>query len=333
VLSTEKPFRFLDLSAGTIICNPYRFQYADFFTEFRNRVYYFATEDCNTREYAVEVFKTPASAKLTKPYAERTWKFFALTQICKQIRAEYRPLWMRAAAFCFRSINIGNKFIETFMPSPADLKHAPKLIQIAWDNDMDYDMGMRDTTQLLRLHSFCPESRCQFVPEKFIDEISPIDDICNFCMEYELEAHGMESDRNMFEGCTCPPFDLDDEEWTAYYTGQLHHLDKLLALLHSTNDAWLNDLREGKMTVHFAFSGPARIKFRVLHNEQICPNTSDNQPAWDLLDDWGVSSLLQQHCIDFVLAYEELQKFERRGYAMTASVVREVCCVKATTPD
>lgn len=37
-----------------------------------------------------------------KPYAEQLWKFFALTQVCQQIRAEYRPIWFRDACIRIR---------------------------------------------------------------------------------------------------------------------------------------------------------------------------------------------------------------------------------------
>jgi hypothetical protein len=302
-------------------------------TELRNRIYHFATEDCNTREYAVLVQKN-ASAKPTKPYPERTWKFFALTQTCKQIRAEYRPLWIRAAALRFPYTGSASMFIETFMPSPADLKHAPKLMQIAWDNDIELHGRMQDLTQLLRLHSFCPEFRYQFIHEKLINGSCPRWDICQFCVEeMELDEDDTDPGENTFDYCTCPPSDLDHEEWAAWYTEKLHYLDKLSALLHSTNKAWLSDLREGKMTVHFAFSGPNHIKFRILHQEQICSSTSDDQPVWDLFDKWGMFSLLEQHSMDITLAYEQLQEVERRGYTMTASVVREMRCAKASSSD
>jgi hypothetical protein len=200
VVLRQEPFRFLDLSA-----------------ELRNLIYDYAVEDCNAQEYAPLVHKVAS-----KPYDTRLWQYLALAQTCKQIRNEYRPLWMRDAAVRFSSIPQSIQYIATWMPNEADLKHAPKLLQIAWEHDMDKTTAMRDITPLLRIRAFCSSFHCAVVPYNVVMGKSPDWDMCHFCFEtYELEEHGMDADRNMWAGCTCPPMDLEMEDWVEWYTDQM----------------------------------------------------------------------------------------------------------------
>jgi hypothetical protein len=59
----------------------------------------------------------------------RTWNYFGLMHVCPQIRAEYRPLWLRTLS-CFTSFDRLGDFIPTFFPNPDDMKYAPTCVEI-----------------------------------------------------------------------------------------------------------------------------------------------------------------------------------------------------------
>jgi hypothetical protein len=56
------------------------------------RLYGFASEDLDDLRHAPEVMQR---FKAFMTLRKRNWRFSGLAQTCKQIRAEYRPLWLR----------------------------------------------------------------------------------------------------------------------------------------------------------------------------------------------------------------------------------------------
>jgi hypothetical protein len=80
---------------------------------------------------------------------------------------------------------------------------------------------------------------------------SPENDLYLFCIEeMEIEDHNMDPDRNMYDECTCPPMDLDMEEWVDYYVERMEYVNTVSTLLHSTNEIRLTDLQENKVSVY-----------------------------------------------------------------------------------
>jgi hypothetical protein len=62
-----------------------------------------------------------------------TLRYRALTQVCKQIRTEFRPIWLRQS--CFRmELLVVAQFVATYYPKVADYQNAPKLLLISWDH-------------------------------------------------------------------------------------------------------------------------------------------------------------------------------------------------------
>jgi hypothetical protein len=57
-------------------------------------------------------------------------EYLALTETCKQIRSEHRPLWLRKSAIRIEFSNLA-KFIATFSPAIKDYSNAPKLLLIS----------------------------------------------------------------------------------------------------------------------------------------------------------------------------------------------------------
>jgi hypothetical protein len=55
--------------------------------------------------------------------------FLAFTQTCRQIRAEYRPIWMRNS-YVRIDFDDFEEFVATFCPTQVDMANAPQSIQI-----------------------------------------------------------------------------------------------------------------------------------------------------------------------------------------------------------
>jgi hypothetical protein len=60
--------------------------------ELHNRIYEYASEDLDDLRYAPRVMQRLRALRI---WQKRIWKFIGLANTCKQIRAEYRPLWLR----------------------------------------------------------------------------------------------------------------------------------------------------------------------------------------------------------------------------------------------
>jgi hypothetical protein len=306
----EQPFRFLDLSAGKFETTTSTTRVVLSSTELRIRVYDYAAEDCNAREYAPMLRKAA-----NKPY-------------------EYRPLWMRAAAVRLNFISETIRYLAACMPNEADLKHAPKLLQIAWEHDMEKTTAMRDITPLLRIRAFSSSFYCRFVPYNVVMEKAPEWDMCHFCSErYELEEHDMDMDRNMWTECTCPPMDLEVEEWVEWYTDQMEYMGAISDLSHSTNEIWLTNLRANKISVSFAIAeGADNVTFRILYHQKLSnsASASDYHPALELLKKWGVFDLPCGPNVHWIVAYEEEHQFAAEGgLKMKTSAVYEAHFRKA----
>jgi hypothetical protein len=190
---------------------------------------------------------------------------------------------------------------------------------------------MRDVTPLLRIRAFCPSLERRFVPYNVAIGMNPEDDICHFCMEkYMLEEHGMDADRNMWTERTCAPMDLDREEWVDYYADQMDYMSAISDLLHATNEDWLTDLRDNKMSVSYAIAEDTNnITFRVLYNEQLSDSASNYHPAWAILRKWGVFDLPCGSKVDWVVAYEKEEQSTEDGFKIKTSALYEAHFSKA----
>ena len=298
----QQPFRLLDLSP-----------------ELRNHVYEYAVEDFADPRFAHRDLG-PTQIKRFNPLK---WDFFALTQTCRQIRAEYRPLWFRESRIfvCFRRLN---RFIETFLPSEVELKNGPRLFQLLWEHAPNCG-SQYDITPLLRLRAHRLPLRCEFIPDQLASGMFPDDDVCMFCFEtYHLEEHDMESHYNIWEECTCPPLDLTYHEWAEYVLEQIDYADVFCAFVHHINEAWLNEIREGNVTVQCRFaSNGSLLTFRILCTQPVCASIDDSKPALELLHRWGLFDLPAKSQREFVVAYEGEVVATHNGYEVTNKVVHE----------
>jgi hypothetical protein len=120
---------------------------------------------------ATPTFKNQSSATEKPRHSSRD--FLALTQTSKQLRSEFRPLWLRASSVRLRFDDI-DRFIKSFYSTVSDYGFAPKLLVISWyqlynDEDADLDSAVFNISALLRLGAYSPTSKIEFVPHRLIE--------------------------------------------------------------------------------------------------------------------------------------------------------------------
>ncbi|KAF2132776.1 hypothetical protein P153DRAFT_393732 [Dothidotthia symphoricarpi CBS 119687] len=241
VENTEKPCHFLELPP-----------------ELRNRIYHYADEEFEDLEYLPLL--RPRSLYSPKP----SWKFFGLVQSCKQIRAEYRPLWLSNSRVRVQPENLG-PFVDAFFPDLTGLKQAPGLLEISWthrDNyeyvlDMEVDLyhgydrdiieqQTTDLTPLLRLHANCPSFHSEFVPHKLMHGWSP-GDMCDDCAKDGWDSADEEDIMAFRDECPCQ--EVDRENWENEKHGEMDYVQIIERFLSNTNEAWLKDIQEHRVEV------------------------------------------------------------------------------------
>jgi hypothetical protein len=99
------PFRFLSLSACTLIKSLYKITTLIIIPELRNRIYDFATENSDD-ECAVKI-------------GDVKRVFFHLTQTCRQIRSEFCPIYMAKTGIYTKDVDV-IPFLKVFIPSWKD---------------------------------------------------------------------------------------------------------------------------------------------------------------------------------------------------------------------
>jgi hypothetical protein len=94
------------------------------------------------------------------PVEQSLRKFFGLTQTCRQIRVEYRPLWLRNSKFLIFLAD-AKEYCKTWFPTTVDLQHAPSNLQISCCLPRNYVLFK--LTSLLKIRAHRPEMRCVIV--------------------------------------------------------------------------------------------------------------------------------------------------------------------------
>ena len=75
----------------------------------------------------------------------------AMTQVSRQIRSEYRPMWLRHATFVIDWHSI-HAFLQAFCPKESDYGRGPKELILQYDQEHDYTFRKpTDITHLVRL--------------------------------------------------------------------------------------------------------------------------------------------------------------------------------------
>lgn len=145
--------------------------------EIRNRIYDFAIEDCSLVGWR---FGIPLLSRRCGLYRsrgkEKDWsrgskddsarKFFGLTQVCRQIRAEYRPLWTQKSSVCIHYHDV-EVYFEVFHRTFTHFESGndtPKNLWIYWDPIPPSAMNL---TPLIRMRMARKDFNAAFVPWYF----------------------------------------------------------------------------------------------------------------------------------------------------------------------
>ncbi|KAI4636340.1 hypothetical protein J4E83_001294 [Alternaria metachromatica] len=267
-------------------------QFLELPAEIRNRIYHFAEEgvydddDDLIRPLLLKRSKV-ASDSTSVPHLLSTLRYRALTQVCKQIRTEYRPMWLRQSRFCVELPTLAH-FISAYYPKVADYQNAPKLLLISWDHgqlgdELEEGYGgdeesmedvLTNITLLARLRAHCPTFTVNFASRQVLE-----DDVPNVAYGY---------------------------------------LDALDAFLANTNENWLKMLRSTtilqprveftfhvytqRLTIYIRFlkgQAPKGFKLKSMYNS-----------ALGFLNHWGMLDLKASDSIDYVIG-EASGKFTR----------------------
>ncbi|KAF1846130.1 uncharacterized protein K460DRAFT_377418 [Cucurbitaria berberidis CBS 394.84] len=277
--------------------------------ELRNRIYHFAQEIHFHPHGEVPplLVKTTKATVLQQPYSAR--KFFALTQACKQIRSEFRPLWLRKSALRIEMKNV-RPFITTYYPKTEEYKNAPSLLMVSWDHgDGEDDDVLSDVTLLCHLRAHSPTFTAEFVSRRLVDFDLPNVD-CWDC------GHSIHCDC----GIDCEHEDARDEA-ICDLIGDHFYLRIVNKVLANSSEAWLKGVREDTqkdMKVEFTFDTVdqrATIYIRFLKGG--APALFDKKDMYNTairyLEQMGMLDLEHRQDLDFVVG-EATDKYTRHFY-------------------
>jgi hypothetical protein len=266
--------------------------------------------------------KTPVGGTAS-PSQLGTLRYRAFTQVCKQIRTEFRPIWLRQS--CFRmELPAVAQFIKKYYPRVTDYQNAPKLLLISWEDGLledefgevydDFDGldedsmegVLTDITLLVRLRAHCPTFTVKFISRRVLEDDVP-NRPCGDC------GHSIY--------CACD--DSCDHE-NAFDTARLEmdasywYLKGLNAFLSNSNDFWLKILRDTvrvgtlveftfdihtqRPTIFIRFSQGCAPKGFNLKNMYSCSLT--------LFDRLGMLDLKHYELLDYVIG-EATGKYTR----------------------
>jgi hypothetical protein len=177
--------------------------------------------------------------------------FLALTQTSKQLRSEFRPLWLRASSVRLRFDDI-DRFIKSFYSTVSDYGFAPKLLVMSWyqlynDEDADLDSAVFNISALLRLGAYSPTSKIEFVPHRLI--------------EYEL-SNVERDDYGHSLHCDCGFNDCDHD--AGFETAHKILRDEMYYYLQPLNDILSNYTESWTKALHnAATTNKFQVKFAV----------------------------------------------------------------------
>ncbi|CAO2649738.1 Nn.00g010300.m01.CDS01 [Neocucurbitaria sp. VM-36] len=201
----------------------------------RNRIYHFAQEtrfDSDGMGPPLLIKSTSATQPSGTPNTYSARKFFALTQTCKQIRSEYRPLWLRASSIRIEMENI-TSFVNAYYPKVEEYSNAPDLLLISWDHGHgEDDEVLFDITLLFHLRAHCKTFTTKFVSRRLVEGDLPNTDCLN-------------CGHSIYCGCgtDCDHEEAFDEAWGDLHF-QYYYLHALNEFLNNKNEAWLKAFRE-----------------------------------------------------------------------------------------
>jgi hypothetical protein len=186
-----------------------------------------------------------------------TRRFYALTQVCKQVRLEYRPLWLRNSCIRIKLRDL-KCFLRMFYTKDVSTSLiAPKLVQVSWDHDTDYEEDqILDLTPLFKLYASCPTLKVEFVCHAVVEGQVPdldYDDDCDICLEEFIDAgYDPEAEPEALADWECYHEDLRSsarfETWLDdMLDDEYGYLPYLNQFLSHRNEQWLADIRKDRI--------------------------------------------------------------------------------------
>jgi hypothetical protein len=234
---------------------------------------------------------------------------------------------MRSAAVQFISVETAIPFISTFMPTDAELKHAPKMFDIGWDSDSDSKMVWHEITCILRIRAFCPSFCWSFAPLDVVRGLIPSwEEICPCCQEHEDSETGyLLEGTEIPEDCICHLKDEDTEDWVQEQYEEIDYMNVIPELGQATKQAWLEDLREKKISVRFSFNGDTgRVRICIICKKEAFKNISSHQPVQKLFEKWGICNLERRKEVRWILECKEKQRSKDGNPEMEVSTKYQV---------
>jgi hypothetical protein len=179
----------------------------------------------------------------------RSRTFFSLTQACKQIRLEYRPLWLRQSLVLVDFDDL-EEFLSTFYRIPgrpeAWYRDAPRELTVSWDHDMtEYgdDETLIDIGLLLKLHAYSPTSLITFKCRRLLEYELPCAkcDNCGACIH--TDGYSDYDDDSEAMRYPCEHEDAIDEVFASLHA-EYEYLHALNEFLGNSNTKWLKAIQD-----------------------------------------------------------------------------------------
>ncbi|KAF2996285.1 hypothetical protein E8E13_005132 [Curvularia kusanoi] len=292
--------------------------------EIRNRIYYFCEEDSRYADHQYPLRKTTDPEEV--PEYLRTRTFFSLTQACKQIRIEYRPLWLRQSFVLVDYSDLKDFLCVFYHYGTHGLLHkwcrdAPRRLTISWDHDLDMNedgdnVSLIDIKPLVKLRAHSPTSIITFECRRLLENDLP-DLECEECHESitlpnphldELDPETDPAEAIRYGWC------CQHEDTIMDALGEIHmdyeYLEPLNEFLNNNNVTWLKSIEDidiqsisidctmgedcGLPTIYIRFPGPYEVPM-------LLETKNTHQGAVEYLSQMGIMDLESFKDLDFVV--------------------------------
>lgn len=242
-------------------------------------------------------FAAPPLRKNIETEHSSTRTFFSLSQTCRQLRSEYRPLWLIESSVTLDHEDLAD-YLATFHSLPGtrvlDVKHALKTMTVLWDHEKeDYKSGdlLIDLKPLLNLRASCKWFSVSFESRRLFEADYPHEECegCNQCISCRgrcklvdwramiVGDSGDEDEQAYYASVdldeiypiskNCSHEELVEEVEDKFFTAYIY-LDALNDFLNSSNKIWLESIKDDFghewMTVECAV-GCAEDKIPVIY--------------------------------------------------------------------
>lgn len=226
-----------------------------------------------------------------------------------------------------------SRFVDTFMPTEEDLKHAPKIIRVAWSHEIDLSQKEPwNITPLLRLFAYRPDFYFEFIPYRLALGLMPDDnDLCDFCMTRIDED--VTDEENPYGFCECMKVDIDYKDWEIGQYDDMSYMDGVQSVIENKNMIWLDAVRNGDITVEIILQGASgRVTVLIQCKNSFCLDKNYRKGAWVLLHKWDLLGPLNgsPSSRDYVFTFESKKVVISHSgrYETTDTITREVIITK-----